>query len=379
MFHVVPGLVFMKEQLRKEWTTLMQEGVHGQAARFRLRALRLAQLLSKVDPELSATLVSGVSEASSLTRLAPGGAGTDVPDLLEVTTVEMLPVSPLFPPQVVLPLRQVVAEWEGRDVLLRENLQPVHTVLLHGPPGVGKTLAAHWLAHELQLPLATLNLAATMNSYLGKTGQNITRVLEYARSNACVLFLDEFDALGKRRSDENDVGELKRIVNVLLQAIDQWRGPSLLIAATNHESLLDEAMVRRFELSIAFPQATTAQLGAIFRSLGVSRELASKLAPKFVGQPISNATRLVTGARKRAVLEGVPFERILEVAASDYAPLSPVAERRSKVRALTDAGHSAHQIAKDLAVSHTTVLRDLKALTGGKDEYSATQLAYRSG
>lgn len=368
----------MKDQLRKEWTMLVHEGVHGQATRFRLRALRLAQLLSKVDPELSATLASSVGGASSLARLAPGSTSVDVPELLEVTTVEKLPVSPLFPAQVVMPLRQVVTEWEGRDVLHGANLQPIQTVLLHGPPGVGKTLAAHWLACELQLPLATLNLAATMNSYLGKTGQNISRVLDYARSNACVLFLDEFDALGKRRSDENDVGELKRIVNVLLQAIDQWGGPSLLVAATNHESLLDQAMVRRFELSIAFPQADAAQLRAIFRSLGVPAELARKLAPKFVGQPISNATRLVYAARKRAVLEGVPFETALDIAASDYTPRPPIAERRRKVRALSEAGRSAHQIAKDLEVSHTTVLRDLRALTGRKDEYSASKPDYRT-
>lgn len=353
----------MKDQLRREWVALMQEGAHGQATRFRLRAMRLAQLVRTADPELASALSLGLADASSLTRLAPTNVGaTEVPELLSIEHTPTLPGPPYWPKTVTAELQQVVHEWQSKDTLFAASLHPIKTALLHGPPGVGKTLAAHWLAIELGMPLATLNLAATMNSYLGRTGQNIAKVLEYARTNSCVLFLDEFDALGKRRSDEQDVGELKRIVNVLLQAVDQWSGPSLLIAATNHESLLDKAIVRRFEASICFPAATSQQVSNILKSLGVPSPLAANLGRRLQGQPISNATRLVTAARKRAVLGKIGFETALELTVAEQLnSQSPIEHRRSLVTALHDAGNSAHQIAKELSVSHTTVLRDLKA------------------
>lgn len=356
----------MKDQLRREWAALMQEGAHGQATRFRLRAMRLAQLVRTTDPDLSAALTSGLVESSSLARLAPApSAAGEAPDLLAIEELPALQGAPYWPKPVANQLERIVSEWRSQDALLQANLHPIKTVLLYGPPGVGKTLSARWLALQLQLPLATLDLAATMNSYLGKTGQNIAKALSYAKSNPCVLFLDEFDALGKRRSDDQDVGELKRVVNVLLQAVDQWTGPSLLVAATNHESLLDKAIVRRFEASIEFPPASSKQVGHVLRSLGVSANLALKLARRLQGQPISNATKLVMSARKRQVLDGISFESAIELAMSEQLKTkSHVERRRATVAALSETGKSAHQIAKELGISHTTALRDLKAATG---------------
>ena len=99
-------------------------------------------------------------------------------------------------------------------------MDPTRSALFTGPPGVGKTLAAKWMARELGQPLAILDLSAVMSSFLGRTGSNVRAVLDFARDRRCILLLDEFDAVAKRRDDTSEIGELKRLVTVLLQEID---------------------------------------------------------------------------------------------------------------------------------------------------------------
>lgn len=135
------------------------------------------------------------------------------------------------------------------------DLDTTLSLLLHGPPGCGKTTTAAYIAARLGLPLVTARADAIISSYLGNTSKNLRILFEYAASVPCVLFLDELDALGKMRDDAHEIGELKRVVISLLQNIDvlnSHRGPqdqanqSVLIAATNHEHLLDPALWRRF-------------------------------------------------------------------------------------------------------------------------------------
>src|SRR5262249_30290083 len=153
--------------------------------------------------------------------------------------------SPVLTAKLRGALDLVIAERSHLAALAKSDLKPTTTLLFTGPPGVGKTLSARWLAHSLQKPLLTLDLASVISSFLGRTGANLRYVLDYAKQVDSVLLLDEFDAIAKRRGDDTELGELKRLVTVLLQEIDVWPRDRILIAATNHGELLDRAVWRR--------------------------------------------------------------------------------------------------------------------------------------
>ena len=156
-------------------------------------------------------------------------------------------------------------------ILKKEQLNalgiPINpTLLLHGIPGTGKSKLAGNLAARLGLPLITARADALISSYLGSTSKNIRSLLEYARSEPCVLFLDEFDAIAKARDDKNEIGELKRVVVSLLQNIDNL-GDTILVAATNHVHLLDPAIGRRFHYKMELKVPTESVRHQLFTVL----------------------------------------------------------------------------------------------------------------
>ncbi len=157
---------------------------------------------------------------------------------------------------VVLPdkqkeiLLQIIQEQKDAENLMKNNLFPANRLLLCGPPGCGKTITAQALANELNLPMAYVRLDGLVSSYLGQTSTNLRKVFDAVKGQNIVLFLDEFDAIAKKRDDSNELGELKRVVTTLLQNFDNMPPNVFLIAATNHQHLLDPAIWRRFNLAI---------------------------------------------------------------------------------------------------------------------------------
>ena len=147
-------------------------------------------------------------------------------------------------------LRQVILEQKKTDDLLSKGVMPTNRLLFCGPPGCGKTMTANALAGDIGIPIAYVKLDGLVSSYLGQTGTNIRKIFEFVKGRRIMLFLDEFDAIAKKRDDAHELGELKRVVTTFLQNMDAMPANVFLVAATNHHHLLDPAIWRRFNMSI---------------------------------------------------------------------------------------------------------------------------------
>ncbi|MFW5405463.1 MULTISPECIES: AAA family ATPase [Enterobacterales] len=214
-------------------------------------------------------------------------------------------------------LDQLILERKSIKRLEELGLMPTRSAIFVGPPGVGKTLTASWLAQKLGVPFYVLDLTAVMSSYLGKSGNNLRAALDFAKKGPCVLLLDEIDAIAKKRSDDSDVGELKRLVTVILQEVDEWPSSSLLLAATNYAELIDPALWRRFDLVLNFDKPDQATIrDAVTRFLGPDYALFGRwmdvLALAFKDESFSNIERSINRFRRSVALGIASDEELIE-------------------------------------------------------------------
>jgi AAA+ superfamily predicted ATPase len=174
----------------------------------------------------------------------------------------------VLPEITALAAHQLIEEQQRASLLRSHSLEPRHRVLLVGPPGNGKTTVAEAIAESLAVPFFVVRYEMMIGSFLGETAGRLKRVFDYARTTPCVLFFDEFDAVGKERGDTHETGEIKRVVTSLLMQIDELPSYVVVVAATNHAELLDRAVWRRFELRLTLPAPDEKQLAAFIERLG---------------------------------------------------------------------------------------------------------------
>lgn len=301
--------------IEKDFVHLARVALSGRAQDVQAYLHRVAKRRG-LDREFSAALVellrNNPTRSSPLRKGMEKALPTDTDSRFQLLRVEETPslqMEPVYTEQVQGTLSRLVEERKNLGTLLEAGLEPTRTVLFTGPPGVGKTLGARWIARELGLPLMILDLSAVMSSYLGRTGSNLRHVLDYAKSIDCVLLLDELDAIAKRRDDSGEIGELKRLVTVLLQQLDDWPSSGLLIAATNHSDLLDPAVWRRFEQPVNFSlpaeDGIRVFLEALFEEVAPNMSAwVEILSLALVGRSYSDIERELTLARRSAALNG---------------------------------------------------------------------------
>jgi len=321
-----------------------------------------AGLYQKLTDRLQASALRGMGDGH---KPLPVDSDTRQ-SLVRVEDPVVLDHEPIYSVEVGEAIEQILLERYHVEELMKEGLLPSRSVIFQGAPGLGKTLSARWLAKSLNLPLLTLDLATVMSSFLGKTGSNVRAVLEHAMSFPCVLLLDEFDAIAKRRDDDRELGELKRLVTVLLQAIDEWPSSSLLIAATNHGELLDPAIWRRFDIEISFPAPSVDTIEKYLEEYWPEAIADGRTAKHFLGMSFSNIDRELRQAKREKVISS--FNRKLKnndlgemKLPKDLEPSSLNREEKNKwIIKLFKEGESQRAIANKVGCSRPTVKKVLE-------------------
>ena len=209
-------------------------------------------------------------------------------------------------------LNELLQEHHRVEILSSYGLYPADKLLFCGPPGCGKTLTTEVLANELGLPLAVVRIDSVISSFLGETATNLRQIFDFVANVPMVVLFDEFDAIAKERSDEAEHGELKRVVNAFLQMLDAYEGKSILVAATNHDRILDLAVWRRFDEVLVFELPNLEQLCRLLavKLRGLRREFDiddARIASYFKGMGHADVERVIRRAAKDMVLTGKDF------------------------------------------------------------------------
>jgi SpoVK/Ycf46/Vps4 family AAA+-type ATPase len=292
-----------------ELAGLFQAVASADWRRARAFAEEVANAEENVGHHAAATTLRGALNSTG--PRVDASADASLPTLLSIAPDVLSSLPPADLRQVELTasgrehLEELVKEHKHRARLHTHGLYPRSRLFFHGPPGCGKTLTARALGTELGLTVFVVRFDTLVGSYLGQTGNRLREVFRFAEGNACVLLIDEIDAVGRRRGKPSDVGELDRVVISLMQQLDLVRPAGVLIAATNIPDELDPALRRRFDLTLEFPAPTANQLRAYAKRRaqlrgirlvnGVRHELATAMT-------FADAEQVVEGEHRRIIL-----------------------------------------------------------------------------
>ncbi len=229
---------------------------------------KLAQTLKEILQRNMQTHRSFKSELKTLLpegSLIPTDKRNNIP-LASVVNRENLRHEMVLPASKEQEIQRIEKEYVARERLAHFGLKPRQKILFYGAPGCGKSMCAERIAWNIGLPFIKVRFEAIISSYLGESAANLKKLFDSIQGYACVLLLDEFDFIGKTRSSGHDVGEMHRVVNVLLNLLEDYNAPGLLIATTNLEGAIDKALFRRFDDIIEMPRPGKEEIIRLLKS-----------------------------------------------------------------------------------------------------------------
>jgi len=216
----------------------------------------------------------------------------------------------VLPNEVETKIQRIEKEYVAKERLGHFGLLPKQKILLYGAPGCGKSMAAERIAWTIGLPFLKVRFEAIISSYLGESAANLKSLFESIKLFPCVLLLDEFDFIAKARSAPGqDVGEMHRLVNLLLNLLEDYKAPGILVATTNFEGIIDHALFRRFDEIIEMPKPGNVEILKIFQqtlsAISISKTINwDRLIAAMAGVSSATVVKVANDAAKFAVIEG---------------------------------------------------------------------------
>ncbi|EOA59040.1 hypothetical protein HMPREF1214_01720 [Bacteroides sp. HPS0048] len=304
------------ETMYTEITKIIECGLSKDSARVAMYAKLLAEKYEadgekKMSAKIRSLLDSNIKKNSLITEQflnlpVDNETRLSIADILspEINTTELI-----LSNSVQEAVKEFVEVIEHKEKFMALGIEIHNSLLLYGPPGCGKTSLAKYIAKSIQLPIIIARLDSMISSLLGNTSKNIRKLFEFADNKPCILFLDEFDAIAKNRKDQNEQGELKRVINSLLQNIDDFlANGNILIAATNHQELLDDAIWRRFEKVIFIDRPGLAEKKGLINSLiskfanSLTKSDVEKMALMLDNLSYSEIKKVINGSITKSVI-----------------------------------------------------------------------------
>ena len=227
--------------------SLIKSHYNSEPERFTTIALQIAAHEAILGHTLVASEIKNIIDKAKETKLKTKAFAPDMQELI-LENVPVLNLADIIVSEdIKSKIKRIISEFVQRDKLHKHDLENRRKILLSGPPGTGKTLTASIIANELNLPLYTILMDKMVTKYMGETSAKLRQVFDLIEQKQGIYLFDEFDAIGGERSRDNDVGEMRRVLNSFLQFIERDNSDSLIIAITNNKQLLDQALFRRFD------------------------------------------------------------------------------------------------------------------------------------
>lgn len=310
--------------------SLIRSHYKNEPERFTTLALQIAAYEAKIGHTLVADEIKSIIDKSKIERPKNKTFNPELQGLI-IENVPAVNLSDIISsPDITNKIKRIISEFVQRDKLRKHDLENRRKVLLSGPPGTGKTLTASIIANELNLPLYTILMDKMVTKFMGETSAKLRQVFDLIEQKQGVYLFDEFDAIGGERSRDNDVGEMRRVLNSFLQFIERDHSDSLIIAITNNKALLDQALFRRFDDVILFNLPTEEEKFQLLRNRLARYESSKKV----------NFKRLLTNINglSHAEISLACLDAIKETVLNEANPMS----NELILRAIKDRNNAYH-------------------------------------